>query len=260
MLSAPTHESIPVTLKRSAVSCFVTLPIPLALASLALACSPSVPDVGGSGGSGSGGGPSPASGGTTSGVGGAGASTGGAGAGGTSGGAGGNANPGTGGDATGTGGASGTGGSAATGGAAGTGGNAGSGGAPVVVEKPPLVTSGQGSACSPTLEGCSYWRTDGAVSDSAANADVTVTTTARQVFTGFGGSFNEEGWQVLLDLTEPERAKALALLFDAADGAKFVYGRIPIGASDYAVAPRYSLQESASAPFTIERDQNLLIP
>jgi len=153
-----------------------------------------------------------------------------------------------------------TGGGPGAGGTA-SGGVSGAGGQPpVVVDRPPLVTSAQGSGCTPTLEGCSYWRTDGAVAESTANADVTVSETTRQVFTGFGGSFNEEGWQVLSQLTPDEQAKALALLFDAVDGAKFVYGRIPIGASDYAVAPRYSLQESASADFSIARDQNLLIP
>jgi glucosylceramidase len=175
--------------------------------------------------------------------------------------AGGTGNPGAGGTAgtldPGAGGATGTGGAPGAGGATGSG---GSGGEPPIVERPPLVTSSQGTACAPDLAGCSYWHTDGAVTDSTANADVTVTDTAKQVFTGFGGSFNEEGWQVLKQLTPAEQTKALELLFGAADGAKFVYGRIPIGASDYAVAPRYSLQESATAEFSIARDENLMIP
>jgi len=220
----------------------------LALAALGVACSSPTDDVWGSGGSGpvaNSGGAGPGAGGASA-AGGSGGAPGGLGTGGAGGdvadpGSGGNENPQL--------------------GSGGTAGNEGSGGAPpVVIERPPLVTSAQGNACAPTLEGCSYWRVDGQVTESTANADVTVSDTARQVFIGFGGSFNEEGWQNLLQLAGDLQEKALALLFDAADGAHFVLGRIPIGASDYAVAPRYSLQESASAPVSIERDRELLIP
>jgi glucosylceramidase len=234
-----------VTLKRSAFG--------LSLASLIVACSSSTTGgpAGAGGGTGSGA-PGGGSGGAGSG---AAPSTGGASPGGS--GNGGSANAGGAGGAPTAGGA---GGAPNAGGAGGTPGTGGTGGEPpVIVEKIPLVTSGQGTACAPTLDGCTYWRTDGALTDSTANADVTVSDTTKQVFTGFGGSFNEEGWQVLSQLTPAEQTKALELLFGA-DGAHFVYGRIPIGASDYAVAPRYSLQESSTAAFTIERDKQLLIP
>ena len=252
-----TKESL-VTQMRQAAASLARRPLvsllTLSFASITLAtfaCAPTsqpAPDGAGaapSDGSGTGGTSVPGAGGSSPGTGGSSPGTGGSNPG-TGG-----ANPGTGGSNPGTGGSNpGTGGSDP-----GTGGSG-----PIVVERPPLITSAQGSACSPTLEGCSYWKTDGTVTESTGNADVTVTETTKQVFTGFGGSFNEEGWQDLLQLTEAERAKALALLYDAVDGAKFVYGRIPIGASDYAVAPRYSLQDSASAAFSIERDKQLLIP
>ena len=36
-------------------------------------------------------------------------------------------------------------------------------------------------------------------------------------------------------LSQADRDKAMKLLFDATDGARFAWGRIPIGASDYAL-------------------------
>ena len=36
-------------------------------------------------------------------------------------------------------------------------------------------------------------------------------------------------------LSAAERDRAMKLLFDATDGAHFIFGRIPIGASDYAM-------------------------
>ena len=71
-------------------------------------------------------------------------------------------------------------------------------------------------------------------------------TTTYQTWDGFGGTFNEMGWD---DLPHAERGRAgrarCKLLFDATDGARFVFGRIPIGASDYAI-DRYTLDETAS--------------
>ena len=55
----------------------------------------------------------------------------------------------------------------------------------------------------------------------------------------------------------------MKLLFDATDGARFVFGRIPIGASDYAI-DRYTLDETANdytmTNFSIAHDRTLLIP
>ena len=64
-------------------------------------------------------------------------------------------------------------------------------------------------------------------------------------------------------LSEADRNLAIKLLFDAAEGAHFLYGRFPIGASDYA-SSRYTLSETANdyemANFSIARDKEKLIP
>jgi glucosylceramidase len=86
---------------------------------------------------------------------------------------------------------------------------------------------------------------------------------ALQEWHGFGGTFNEAGWDALLAVDEPARQHALELLFHPRRGARFSYGRIPIGASDYAI-DRYTLSEVpddyAMVEFSIERDRERLIP
>ena len=140
-------------------------------------------------------------------------------------------------------------------GATGTGGatSGGTGGAVVVVE-PSLITSAQGA----------FWKV-GTLSEVTTGAiDVTVNDgTVLQTWNGFGGSFNEAGWNALSALSAGDRATALRLLFDTTDGARFVYGRVPIGASDYAVS-RYTEDETVGdttmAHFSIDRDKQMLIP
>jgi glucosylceramidase len=163
----------------------------------------------------------------------------------------------------------GSGGSGPTGGSGGMGGGAGgSGGAPVVL--PPLVTSAQNA----------YWNTTGTLSESTANPTVTVNDTqAAQTWEGFGGSFNELGWSFLT--TQAMKDAAIRLLFSATDGANLVWGRIPMGASDYA-RNRYTLADTMSggsndpvaasgeanrppadtalATFSLTRDGEMLIP
>jgi glucosylceramidase len=152
-------------------------------------------------------------------------------------------------------GGTGTGGSSATGGSggssAGSSGDGGmAGGSPVV--EPELVTSADNA----------FWQT-GTLTPGSGNADVTVSESGTQKWYGFGGTFNEAGWDALSVLTEEERQLAMRLLFDAADGAKFDYGRIPIGASDYAMS-RYTLNDTAGdtamTNFSIDRDKEKLIP
>lgn len=165
----------------------------------------------------------------------------------------------TGSDGTGTSGSvgsGGVGGAGAGGDPAGDGGAGGSstgGGTPVV--EPALVVSGPNN----------YWMMTGAPTEvTSGNADVTVDdATTYQRWDGFGGSFNEVGWHVLSMLSDAERSRAIKLLFDAAEGAAFAYGRIPIGASDYAM-DRHTLNETpndhAMASFSIDRDKEKLIP
>jgi len=162
---------------------------------------------------------------------------------------------GTGGDAPGTGGASGSGGATGSGGRPpGTGGAgaAGTGGDPSS-SRPALVVSGPSG----------YWQTGQSWTEVTSNADVTVNDgAAAQSWEGFGGAFNENGWAALSKLSDDDRGRAMNLLFGD-DGARFVLGRIPIGASDYALS-RYSEDETAGdtslSHFSIDRDLQGLIP
>ncbi|HSY25685.1 MAG TPA: glycoside hydrolase family 30 beta sandwich domain-containing protein, partial [Polyangiaceae bacterium] len=118
---------------------------------------------------------------------------------------------------------------------------------------PILITSGPGA----------YWTT-ATPTAGTGTATVTVGSTAAQTFQGFGGAFNEDGWVNLQKLSASDQAKAIDLLFGA-DAAHFVFGRIPIGASDYATS-RYTDDEVMSGTdnsltsFSITRDMTDLIP
>jgi len=165
------------------------------------------------------------------------------------GGTGGSASAGTGGTTSsrgGTGGASGRGGSQGGGGSGG--GSAGTGGSPAPSNV--LITSASGA----------FWKT-GTWTESTASATVTVNDASLyQTWEGFGGAFNEKGWSYLT--SQAMKDQAIQLLFGK-DGCNFAWGRIPIGASDYAM-DRYSLNETAGdtamAMFSIERDKMRLIP
>lgn len=118
---------------------------------------------------------------------------------------------------------------------------------------PELVTSAEGA----------YWQ-EGTLTDAAGAANLTVNeATTYQEWTGMGGTFNEAGWDALAVLEAAEKDRAIKLLFDAQEGARFAWGRIPIGASDYALE-RYTLNDTPNdaemANFSIERDQMYLIP
>jgi glucosylceramidase len=123
---------------------------------------------------------------------------------------------------------------------------------------PTLITSAPGA----------YWKTDGQLTEVVSgNADVTVSdVSTAQTWEGFGGAFNELGWHYLSMLSETDRDAALRLLYGA-DGARFAFGRVPIGATDYAI-DRYTLDETPDgapddtslAGFSIDRDTQRLIP
>jgi|GEM_PF-1680855 len=107
-----------------------------------------------------------------------------------------------------------------------------------------------------------YWQT-GEITDGGS-ATVTVNEGQKyQEWQGFAGTFNEAGWDALGALSESDRDSAIKLLFDEENGIGFTWGRIPIGASDYALV-RYSLNETADDTgmehFSLERDENYLIP
>jgi glucosylceramidase len=166
-------------------------------------------------------------------------------------GAGGGVGGGTAGAAGGSSGGAGAAGAGAAGGRGG--GSAGSAGGGAAM--PALVTSAANA----------YWNTQGTLTTlTSGTADLTVDENTRyQRFDGFGGTFNEMGWDALSVLTPAEVTNALKLLFDARDGANFVYGRLPIGASDYAMS-WYTLAETANdyamESFSIARDREKLIP
>lgn len=152
-----------------------------------------------------------------------------------------------------SGGTNGAGGASSSGGAdPGAGGGQGTGGSAPIVELS-LVTSAPGA----------YWKS-AELTPSTGNANITVNDS--QVlgsWHGFGGTFNEKGWDAMKALSEADRDRAIHLLFDRADGCAFTHGRIPIGSSDYGLN-RYSLNETAGdfemENFSIERDRKDLIP
>jgi glucosylceramidase len=98
---------------------------------------------------------------------------------------------------------------------------------------------------------------------TSGTATVTVNdTNVLQSWEGFGGAFNEAGWNYLLMLSQADRDRAIQLLFGT-DGAHFTMGRIPMGASDYALI-RYTSDETANdtglSSFSISRDTQYLVP
>lgn len=84
-----------------------------------------------------------------------------------------------------------------------------------------------------------------------------------QQIDGFGGCFNELGWEALNMLVEEEKSTIIQSFFDTINGCKFNICRMPIGASDFAV-DWYSHNEHADdfdmEHFSIERDKKRLIP
>lgn len=87
--------------------------------------------------------------------------------------------------------------------------------------------------------------------------------TQYQTIKGFGGCFNELGWEALQSLTPDQRDAVMRALFDTRSGCGFNFGRMPIGASDFAKT-WYSLDDVpgdyALNHFSIQRDQGCLIP
>src|SRR5882724_5693163 len=83
-----------------------------------------------------------------------------------------------------------------------------------------------------------------------------------QTIDGFGGCFNELGWEALTSLPTDRREAALKELFSP-DGANFTLGRAPIGANDFSLG-WYSLDETpgdyAMKNFSIARTHEDLIP
>ncbi len=141
-------------------------------------------------------------------------------------------------------------------GGSGSGGEIGVGGSGTMegdpIPKPKLITSAAGA----------FWKTDVEPTVGGTNATITVNTSSeRQTWLGWGGTFNEVGWRELMKLDAAERERVMKLLFSRVDGLALTWGRIPIGASDYAV-DRYTLcdapcnAENVETEFSIERDRD----
>jgi glucosylceramidase len=148
----------------------------------------------------------------------------------------------------------------------GVGGAPGSGGSGPPSPASVLVTSALGD----------YWKVGTYTQTTATgDANVTVNASTAQAWYGFGGAFNEIGWNVLT--SKEMQDQAVRLLFSATDGANFAWGLIPIGATDYSVS-RYTLDDKGAddapnsgetnrpaadptlANFSLDRDGQLLIP
>jgi glucosylceramidase len=83
----------------------------------------------------------------------------------------------------------------------------------------------------------------------------------KQEILGFGGCFNEKGWQAMSVLSQAGRDSIIKALFDSS-GCAFNYCRTPIGASDYALN-LYTLDDTAGDyaldHFSIRRDSLCLM-
>ncbi|MDN3665171.1 hypothetical protein ACFFU1_02945 [Algibacter miyuki] len=102
------------------------------------------------------------------------------------------------------------------------------------------------------------------LNEKAADISISIDTNKQeQEITGFGGCFNELGWDALAMVTPQEKQQILNDLFSQTEGCKFSLCRMPIGANDYAV-DWYSHNETegdfAMENFSIERDKKRLIP
>ena len=109
-----------------------------------------------------------------------------------------------------------------------------------------------------------YWMTGQVTKVTSGTADLNVDkNTTYQRWDGFGGCFNEMGWDAL-SVVPDQVTNAMTLLFDPTAGAAFVYGRLPMGASDYAMS-WYTLDDGTTPDymmnnFSIARDEQKLIP
>ncbi len=85
----------------------------------------------------------------------------------------------------------------------------------------------------------------------------------QQIIDGFGGCFNELGWEAINSLPESSQNEIYEALFDTEKGCDFNIFRMPIGANDYAVdwySHNETIDDFEMANFSIDRDKQRLIP
>lgn len=99
--------------------------------------------------------------------------------------------------------------------------------------------------------------------NSLAQTDISIyTDSLLQNMDGFGGTFNELGWDALQVLPANKQTEIMQSLFGSS-GINFSMARTPIGASDYALS-YYSYcdvkEDYTMRDFSISRDKYILIP
>jgi len=101
------------------------------------------------------------------------------------------------------------------------------------------------------------WKIDGASKDDSNTIELNPSETMQR-FDGMGGSFMRAGSTVFNKMPENVQGQILADLFDQKDGASFVLGKIPIGATDFGVPTWYTYadeQQSEDLPdFNMDHD------
>ena len=78
----------------------------------------------------------------------------------------------------------------------------------------------------------SRWQERTVAGAPTGEPDLALLPARHQRVDGFGGCFNEYGWQALAWLPEADRASVLKRIFDPQDGLRFSFCRVPIGAND----------------------------
>lgn len=108
-----------------------------------------------------------------------------------------------------------------------------------------------------------YWQEKNAIMNENDQPNLIITDETKRVIDGFGGCFNELGYEALSQLSEEDRKRVLDALFLPDGECQFRICRLPIGASDYALE-WYSHNETPEdyemKHFSIERDKKYLIP
>ncbi len=106
------------------------------------------------------------------------------------------------------------------------------------------------------------WKEEGLLDSALTKDTLELTGTKKQTVLGFGGCFNELGWEALQLVSADKRKVFLDELF-LEENCNFNYGRIPIGANDFSLE-WYSCDEVTDdfdlKHFNIDRDKQYTIP
>ena len=108
-----------------------------------------------------------------------------------------------------------------------------------------------------------YWRIEPVCQKPAEDGEaVEISREYRQTVLGFGGCFNEIGWDILQKVDKSERKQFFDELF-LEENCGFNTGRVPIGANDFSME-WYSCDDKKEdyelTGFNIERDKSHTIP